>query len=244
MNKIFKMVLSGALTTALALGGMGTAAFANAVQPDYSSFTVSKTFGDNMVVQRNEQFRVWGTADSSLDGHLVFVEFMDEEAKGVISNGEWCVEYPKALKENTVGSDMVVTCGTKEITIKNVLVGDVYMAVGQSNIAYTFNEAVTNSPEGYGGKDTVPSESDIIRICNNGLVYQNAYPAQGSDECRNIVQKGECQKTIGAFCPCILPVHFTGTMHCRFCLCISVPLSLSPCEALPFARCNIAGFAV
>ncbi len=30
---------------------------------------------------------------------------------------------------------MVVTCGTKEITIKNVLVGDVYMAVGQSNIA-------------------------------------------------------------------------------------------------------------
>ena len=196
MNKIFKMVLSGALTTALALGGTGTAAFANAAQPDYSSFTVSKTFGDNMVVQRNEQFRVWGTADSSLDGHLVFVEFMDEEAKGVISNGEWCVEYPKALKENTVGSDMVVTCGTKEITIKNVLVGDVYMAVGQSNIAYTFNEAVTNSPEGYGGKDTVPSESDIIRICNNGLVYQNAYPAQGSEEeCRDIIQNGGWQKT-------------------------------------------------
>ena len=215
MNKIFKMVLSGALTTALALGGTGTAVFANAVQPDYSSFTVSKTFGDNMVVQRNEQFRVWGTADSSLDGHLVFVEFMDEEAKGVISNGEWCVEYPKALKENTAGSDMVVTCGTKEITIKNVLVGDVYMAVGQSNIAYTFNETVTNSPEGYGGKDTVPSESDIIRICNNGLIFQNAYPAQGSEEeCRDIIQKGGWQKTIGAFYRCDLPVRCIADFAC------------------------------
>ena len=34
---------------------------------------------------------------------LFFVEFMDEEAKGVISNGEWCVEYPKALKRKHGG---------------------------------------------------------------------------------------------------------------------------------------------
>ena len=42
---------------------------------------------------------------------------------------------PKALEAETEGSDMTVRCGTKEITLKNILVGDVYMAVGQSNIA-------------------------------------------------------------------------------------------------------------
>lgn len=196
MNKLFKLILTGVLTTALALGGTGTAALADGViLPDYSSVTVSKVFGDGMVIQRNSSFLVWGYADDKLDGELVFVDFMGEEAKGAISNGEWKVEFP-AFKETTEGNDMVVTCGTKEITIKDVLVGDVYMAVGQSNIAYTFNEAVTNSPEGYAGNDTVPSEDDLIRICNNGLVYQDAYPAQGSDEeCKDIIKNGGWQKT-------------------------------------------------
>ena len=35
---------------------------------------------------------------------------------------------------------------------------------------------MTNSPENYGGKNVVPDESDPIRICNNGLVYQTPIP--------------------------------------------------------------------
>lgn len=196
MNKLFKLVLTGALTTALALGGTGTGALADGViLPDYSSVTVSKAFGDGMVIQRNSEFLIWGYADGHLDGEPVFVNFMGKEEKGVISGGEWNVMFP-AFKETTEGSDMVVTCGTKKITVKDILFGDVYMAVGQSNIAYTFNEAITNSPEGYAGNDTVPSENDLIRICNNGLVYQDAYPAQGSDEeCKDIIKNGGWQKT-------------------------------------------------
>ena len=193
MNKILKTLVSSTLTAALALTGSG---FAGAAEKDFSSFKISGTFGDNMVIQRGEQFRVFGFADSSLDGERVTVEFKDQSADGIVENGEWSVTYLKALEAETEGSDMTVRCGTKEITLKNILVGDVYMAVGQSNIAYTFDEAVTNSPENYGGKNVVPDESDPIRICNNGLVYQNAYPAQGSDEeCKDIIQNGGWQKT-------------------------------------------------
>lgn len=194
MNKVLKCLLSGTLTAALAFTGTGC--IGSLAEKDYSSFRVSGTFGDNMVLQRNEQFRVWGFADTSLDGEKVTVEFMEEKAETVIAGGEWCVVYPKALPASTNASDMTVKCGTKEITIKDILVGDVYMAVGQSNIAYTFEEATTNSPAGYAGNDTVPNPDDLIRICNNGLVYQSAYPAQGSDEeCKDIIQNGGWQKT-------------------------------------------------
>ena len=52
-------------------------------------------------------------------------------------------------------------------------------------------------------------------MCNNGLIFQNAYPAQGSEEeCRNIIQKGGWQKTIGAFYRCDLPVRCIADFAC------------------------------
>ena len=114
MNKILKTLVSSTLTAALALTGSG---FAGAAEKDFSSFKISGTFGDNMVIQRGEQFRVFGFADSSLDGERVTVEFKDQSADGIVENGEWSVTYPKALEAETEGSDMTVRCGTKEITL-------------------------------------------------------------------------------------------------------------------------------
>ncbi len=194
MNKFFETVLSVVLTAALSV--TGCAAIVVASEKDYSSFSVSKTFGNDMVVQRNEQFRVWGTADNSLNGEKVTLSFMGENATTTVENGEWTVTYPTTLEAcNQLGNDMTVNCGTKTVTFKDVLVGDVYMVVGQSNVAYTFSEAVSNSPEGYPGKDIQPDASDIIRLNNNGLVYQNSYPTQGSgEECKDIVANGGWQR--------------------------------------------------
>ncbi len=97
------MVLSGALTTALYAEERARLLFANAARSRIILYGI-KTFGDNMVVQRNEQF-AYGERPTALSTDILFLwNLWTRRQKGVISNGEWCVEYPKSLlKENTVG---------------------------------------------------------------------------------------------------------------------------------------------
>ena len=102
-----------------------------------ATFTVSRAFDDDMVIQRNEYIRIWGWADESENGKRVEAEFSGLHGAAVIENGEWLITLGGTLPENTVGQTLrVFGAEGVEKTFENVLVGDVYWVIGQSNIWY------------------------------------------------------------------------------------------------------------
>jgi sialate O-acetylesterase len=91
---------------------------------------VSPMFGDNMVLQRNKPNRIWGWTDP---GKTVRVEVggMSATARAG-SDGRWEARIgPPA----TGGPYTVAITGPQSVTLRNVLVGDVWLCGGQSNMA-------------------------------------------------------------------------------------------------------------
>ncbi|MBQ7445747.1 MAG: hypothetical protein IJS71_07430 [Clostridia bacterium] len=105
--------------------------------PYAAAFTVSKTFSKNMVVQRGERIRVWGWADESENGKKVSGEFMGMFAEALVEDGEWVITFKAKLEANAnLGNSMRIYTDTQEVVFDDVLVGDVYFVIGQSNCAY------------------------------------------------------------------------------------------------------------
>ncbi|MBO4363708.1 MAG: hypothetical protein J5912_04935 [Clostridia bacterium] len=102
-----------------------------------SDFRVANVFSDGMVLQRNEYVRVWGFADEKENGKKISGEFKGVRADALIENGEWTLVFMKTFKADPSPSVLRVFAGEKEVVFENVLVGDVYMVSGQSNIAYS-----------------------------------------------------------------------------------------------------------
>jgi sialate O-acetylesterase len=92
--------------------------------------TLPKVFGDDMVLQRDMPVPVWGWAEK---GEKVTVIFAGQE-KGAVAgeNGTWRVNLDP-MKASKAPAVMKVS-GKNEITFKNVLVGEVWLCSGQSNM--------------------------------------------------------------------------------------------------------------
>jgi len=91
-------------------------------------------FTDGAVLQRGQNVPVWGTAN---DGEKVTVEFAGQTATTTAQGGKWKVEL-KPLKAG--GPFSMKISGENEVTVNNLLVGEVWVASGQSNMEWTFNQ--------------------------------------------------------------------------------------------------------
>lgn len=91
-------------------------------------------FSDNAVLQRNAIVPVWGTAD---EGEKVTVKFQNQELTTVAKNGKWMV---KLAPLNTGGSYTMTITGSNTIELKNILVGEVWVCSGQSNMGFTVSQ--------------------------------------------------------------------------------------------------------
>jgi sialate O-acetylesterase len=94
---------------------------------------LSTIFGDHMVLQRDTSVSVWGTAEA---GEAVKVTLGDHSsATAAADDGKWEVELPPMPAGGPVELTVV---GNNAITIKDVLVGDVWLCAGQSNMGTGF----------------------------------------------------------------------------------------------------------
>ena len=154
-----------------------------------SDFTVAKVFSNDMVVQRGERLRVWGFADESENGKKVSGEFMGMFSEAIIENGEWCITFKARLDACAdLGNTMKIYTDTKTVEFTDVLVGDVFYVIGQSNVAYSVSShlsAFPNDPN-KGGADVIAQYEDApIRIFFNSIaesIEANGYPKKGTDE--------------------------------------------------------------
>ncbi len=90
-------------------------------------------FSDHMVLQRAAVAPVWGWADT---GEKVTVQFAGQSKTATAGkNGKWMVRLD-AINDATVKGSLTVK-GNNTLIIKDVLVGEVWLASGQSNMAMT-----------------------------------------------------------------------------------------------------------
>ena len=87
-------------------------------------------FNDNAVLQQGVSVPVWGTAD---DGERVTVEFAGQKVSATATNGSWMVRL-LPMKADSRASSMTVSGPYNSVTLTNLLVGEVWICSGQSNM--------------------------------------------------------------------------------------------------------------
>lgn len=92
---------------------------------------VNHIFDNHMVLQRRQPVRVWGWADPA---EAVTVEFAGQTVTTAAgADGNWAVNLDP-LEASTQPRDLVVKGKANTVTCQNVLVGDVWIMGGQSNM--------------------------------------------------------------------------------------------------------------
>lgn len=96
-----------------------------------TELSVHKVFGDHMVLQRDREIRISGKAAAAT---AITVELAGNSAKAVAdAAGKWQVALP-ALKAGGPYEVKITAADGKEIVLKDVLIGEVWMCSGQSNM--------------------------------------------------------------------------------------------------------------
>ncbi|HEY3325244.1 MAG TPA: sialate O-acetylesterase [Planctomycetota bacterium] len=125
-------------------------------------------FSDNMVLQRDKPVPVWGWANK---GETVKVKFGAAEKSATADDaGKWMLKLD-AMPANKTPGELVVS-GENTLTFKNVLVGEVWVCSGQSNMEF-----------GVGGCLNAPAEmkaADIPIIRHIKIPYVH-YPFPQTD---------------------------------------------------------------
>jgi sialate O-acetylesterase len=100
-------------------------------------------FGTGMVLQRQTPVPVWGTAQP---GTTVTVQFAGQSRSAKAdASGRWRVQLG-SLRASNQGQELTVTSGDAKVTLKDVLVGEVWICSGQSNMEWGI-QLVNNAQE-------------------------------------------------------------------------------------------------
>lgn len=136
------------LSVCLVLAAPGAAQ----VQRQGESLKLHNIFSSHMVLQRDKPITVWGWAKP---GETVTVKFGEALAQASVQAeapvevfgceedyaglGRWEVTFP-AREASTEPIALVVTAGKERVELQNILLGDVWVMYGQSNMAFPLSK--------------------------------------------------------------------------------------------------------
>lgn len=108
---------------------------------------VPRVISSHMVIQRGVPVAIWGWAP---DGQKVAVEFRGQSVSAIAKGGRWRVVMAPM---EAGGPDDMVIAGANTLVVKDVLVGEIWMAAGQSNMNWPLERST-------GGGDAVAAAND------------------------------------------------------------------------------------
>jgi sialate O-acetylesterase len=100
--------------------------------------TLPRVFSDNMVLQREIPVKIWGWAEPGSEVAVAFGTQTKTAKTG--PDGKWTATLDPLGAQAEPG-ELAVNSGGKKVTIKNVLVGEVWICSGQSNMEWTINQS-------------------------------------------------------------------------------------------------------
>lgn len=97
----------------------------------YTQIRLPKLICDSMVLQRDVELKIWGWASP---GERINISFNGKKSKAVAGvNGKWLAKFP-AMKAG--GPFNMELKGRNTIVLKDILIGDVWLCAGQSNMVH------------------------------------------------------------------------------------------------------------
>lgn len=141
-------------------------------------------FSDNMVLQQKREIPVWGKADP---GEMVTVTIRNQKESTIAgADGKWIVKL-KPIQADTNPLKMTVT-GKNSVSCRNILIGEVWICSGQSNMNFRVSNAANSEEE------IATADNPNIRLFS--LKRNIAYEPQ--DDCDG--EWTECNpRTVGEF---------------------------------------------
>ncbi|HET7361361.1 MAG TPA: sialate O-acetylesterase, partial [Salinimicrobium sp.] len=141
--------------------------------PAFAQISVADIFTDNMIFQRNEPILIWGKA---VPNQLVEVKFDDETYRTIVAaDSTWIVSMQKQ-PANANPQSLLIRSGNEEIKLDNILIGDVWLLIGQSNMEFPmqgemhFEEALKHA------------NNPMLRFYNPTYIGKNVYGVPYSEE--------------------------------------------------------------
>ena len=134
-------------------------------------------FTDNMILQRESKVPIWGF---DAPGNRVTVEFAGQRKTAVADkNGDWMVKLDP-LKASRVEQGFEVKNNRgKSVSLKGVLVGEVWFSSGQSNMVWTAGKSMCNEL----ARELASSKEDVpIREININTVSALYPQKKGTSE--------------------------------------------------------------
>ena len=108
------------------------------ITTEYRYLSVSADFRDNMVVQRNSTVNVWGYAKKNTSVSVDFAGNKKESVSG--ADGYYCVSFnPMAASSDP--HTLTISSAGETLTVGNVVIGDVILAAGQSNVQWVLKDS-------------------------------------------------------------------------------------------------------
>lgn len=128
----------------------------------FSQVTLPKILGHNMVLQQLKEVPVWGTASP---GEKISVDFAGQNKTTLADNsGKWSLKL-KPMKASFTPREMTIK-GINTIVLKNILVGEVWLCSGQSNMEYAMRKYSKFQTAVKGNK---PPEDDLNKPDNPNI---------------------------------------------------------------------------
>ncbi len=142
--------------------------------------TFDGIFGSHMVLPRDREVTVSGTTDKPSEP--IEVTFGDAKVRATVRGGTWKAVLP-AMPASATGRELTVAQGEAKTTLNDVLVGEVWLASGQSNMLFRLNQS-----EG-GARAIADSANPLFRFYHaEPQVHTN--PASYGERERNLLKKG------------------------------------------------------
>lgn len=100
----------------------------------FGQIKVPRLVRDSMILQRDTKINIWGWASK---GGKVNIKFNKKNYKTVTdANGKWMIQLPPMKAGGPYTMDIT---GSNKIFIKDILIGDVWICSGQSNMVHQMN---------------------------------------------------------------------------------------------------------
>src|SRR5437764_9490192 len=133
-----------------------------------ADLSLPNVISDGMVLQQGQAVPIWGQADP---GEVVTVRFAGQSKKAIAAmDGTWRVKLDP-MRANATPATMIIS-GKNSIELKNILVGEVWLVAGQSNMQRLLAETAN------GEAAIAAADHPIIRLFNvsRQVAFKHAKP--------------------------------------------------------------------
>ncbi|MEE9362717.1 MAG: sialate O-acetylesterase [Cellulophaga sp.] len=151
----------------------------------FAQFSVADVFTDNMVLQRNRPIHIYG---KGIPEKEVVIKFLSKNKKvRVAKDSTWHIYYKKQ-KACLVPQSIIIASGNTKIIVENILIGDVWLCIGQSNMEWPMLK------EKYYLDEKKVADRPLLRFYNATYAGKGVYNESYSDSILQLLHKDKFYK--------------------------------------------------